>query len=153
MSENLQALQSQLSANHRRVLSVRLRVLEDSCLRLLELFRARESSMTVRTPLPQEKAEEITRLASDLVAKIGQLKTDLNLQQASVDARREAMALVSAMSIDLEELQPRFLKGYGKVPPLVADYLNRKVPECLDVMSRMNRELTVPSGARAQKGK
>lgn len=153
MSEDLQALQSQVSANHRRVISVRLRVLEDSCLRLLELFQARKTSMTVRTPLPPEKTREVARLLSDLTARIAQLKSDLVLEQASIDARREALAIVSAMSVDLEELRPRFLKGYGKMPPRLSDYLDEEISECLGVVNRIHRELGTPADPPARKGK
>jgi hypothetical protein len=152
MSEDLEALQAQVSANHRRVISVRLRVLEDSCLRLLDLFQNRETSMTARTPLPAERIGEIRRLASELTARIAQLKSDLALEQASIDARREALAIVSAMTVDLEELQPRFLKGYGKVPPPVADYLNHKIADCLGVMNRIHHELGLPAGSDPRKG-
>jgi hypothetical protein len=150
MPEQLQALQSQVSANHRRVISVRLRVLEDSCLRLLDLFLPHEASMTARSPLPQENAAEISRLVADLTAKIAQVKSDLTLEQAFIDARREASAIVSAMSVDLEELYPRFLGGYGKVPPLLAHYLDNKIGECLDVIGKIHRELGIRAGPPAE---
>jgi hypothetical protein len=149
MPDELETLRSEVSANHRRVISVRLRVLEDSCLRLLDLFQPRESSMTARAPLPKEKTEDVSRLIAELTAQIAHVKSDLTLEQAVIDARREASAIVSAMSVDLEELHPRFLGGYGKVPPLLSQYLENQIGECLNVVQRIHRALGMPASPPA----
>jgi hypothetical protein len=150
MPHELQALRSEVSANHRRVISVRLRVLEDSCLRLLDLFQPRSSVMTRRQPLPPEKAADVSRLITELTAHIARVKRDLVLEENQMEARREASAVVSAMSVDLEELYPRFLRGYGKVPPVLSQYLDTTIGECLSTLRRLQQALGTPAGPPAQ---
>lgn len=139
--DQLQALRAELSANHRRVISVRLRVLEEYCQSLAELFRPVSSSLTRRAPLPEEKAAEVSPLLSELVARISRMQGDLGLEPDTPDARRQASALVSAMAVDLEELYPRYLKGYGEVPPLLAKYLDERIGDCLGCVSRIHQAL------------
>jgi hypothetical protein len=141
MPDESQSLPSETSANHRRVISVRVRVLEDACLRLLDLFRPHESSLTSRSPLPPESAAEIERLVAELSARIARIKSDLNLEQAQLDARREASALASSMTVDLEELHPRYLRGYGKLPPGLASYLENWIRDSLGLVEKVHREL------------
>ena len=129
---------------------MRLRVLEDSCLRLLDLFQPRSSVMTRRQPLAPEKTTDVNRLVTELTAKIARVKQDLVLEEAQIDAHREASAVVSAMSVDMEELYPRFLRGYGKVPPLLAQYLETQISECLNTVNRLQHALGMPASPRAQ---
>lgn len=141
MPDDPHCLRSETSANHRRVISVRVRVLEDACLRLLDLFHPHESSLTSRSPLPPESAAEIERLVSELSAQIARIKSDLHLEQAQLEARREASALVSSMTVDLEELHPRYLRGYGKLPAGLAAYLESWIRESLGLVEKVHQEL------------
>jgi hypothetical protein len=145
MPDELAALRSKISPNHRRVIAVRLRVLEDACQRLLDLFHARESSLTVRVPLPPHQAEDVSRLVRELSGKISGMKSDLTLRHTVIDARREASALVYAMTVDAEELFPRYLRGYGELPPALAKYLESRMTECLRVIEKIHQALGVPA--------
>lgn len=152
MPDEPPALASETSANHRRVISVRVRVLEDACFRLLDLFRPHESSLSSRAPLPRESAAEIERLVSELTSRIALIKSDLDLEQAQLDARREASALVSSMTVDLEELHPRYLRGYGKLPAALAAYLESWIRESLRLVEGIHRELKPPRHPRRREG-
>ncbi len=152
MPDELAALRSKVSPNHRRVIAVRLRVLEDSCQRLLDLFHARDSSLTTRVPLPPHKAHDVRRLVKELTEKISGMRSDLNLRPTVVDARREASALVYAMTVDAEELFPRYLRGYGEVPPTLAEYLESRMTECLQAIEKIHQALGEPAGRPAEIG-
>ncbi len=140
-ADKLAALRAEMSAHHRRVIAVRLRVLENYCRTLLDLFTPLKAHLTRRKPLPAEHAEEIRRRVDDLVERIARMHRELNLEPAQVDARRQASALVSSMGVDLEELRPRYLKGYGEVPPSLAEYLDEQIGDCLDCVARLHRAL------------
>ena len=116
-----------MSANHRRALSVRMRLLEDYCLRLLEIFRPAEAGGAPGLPLPREKAEKVERALRDFRSRIGRIKAELELEHVHPNPRREAVALVAAMRTNVEELHPRYLKGYGTL----SDPLTRYLQECL----------------------
>lgn len=142
MTDELPALRSQVSGNHRRVISVRMRLLEESCLRLLDLFRPLETTLTSRRALPQEKEEEVERMALELRSKISQVKSELGLERAHQDGEREARAVVAAMTTDIEELHPDYLKGYGQVPDGLALYLEIRINELLGLMRKIGQALS-----------
>ena len=65
-----QPLQSLIGHNHRRVLSVRMRLLEEYSLRLMELFEPLEAELTSRAPLSKGTAEQIEREIAALQSRI-----------------------------------------------------------------------------------
>lgn len=127
-----QQLRSEIGPNHRRVLSVRLRLLEEYSLQLMELFQPLESVLTSRSPLPAEMIAEMESEIAALQSRISEMKQDLGLEQSSRSAMREAAALISTMTTYVEELHPRYLKGYGSIP----DPLSRYLKECLKGLSQ-----------------
>ena len=134
-------LASKISPNHRRVLSVRLRLLEDYGLQLLELLRPVESAFTSRPALPPEKTEELERALRAFHARISQIKTELELEHHHQNVKREAMARVTAMITNVEELHPRYLKGYGNVPDPLAAYLQGCLRDLSKALGAANRIL------------
>jgi len=144
MANEPQLLRAQVSHNHRRVISVRLRLLEEASLKLLGLFGDSDSALTARLGLPKEKAQEIAGLVRDLGSKISRAKSELHLEVAHWDTHREAGALVAAMAVNVEELHPAYLKGYGEVPEALAMYLEVKISELLQVLARIDQALGKP---------
>jgi hypothetical protein len=137
MPEEFEQQKLKISGNHRRVISVRLRLLDESCSRLLELFHDVDSILTERRALPPEKADQATHLVAELRLQIAQMRTTLGLSRARVDAVREAETLVSAMSVDVEELYPHYLKGYGEVPRELDLYLQAQLDELLHILHEL----------------
>jgi hypothetical protein len=137
----MESLRSEVSENHRRALSVRLRILEESALALMELFRAVDSTFTERDALPEERAGEAETLVAELQSRISRMKSELGLERTRVDAKRYANALVVAMSVNVEELHPDYLKGYGAVPEDLAKYLKLEIHDLLELMQRLGRVL------------
>ena len=136
-------LQSLIGHNHRRVISVRMRLLEEYSLRLMELFEPLESELTSRAPLPKGAAEHMEREITALQSRIREMKIELGLEPSERSARREAAALVSTMITYVEELHPRYLKGYGSMPEPISRYLKERLKgftETLDKISRVLRE-------------
>ena len=136
-----QPLHSLIGQNHRRVISVRMRLLEEYSLRLLELFEPLEAELTTRTPLPRGMTEQMEREIASLQSKIHAMKTELDLEHSRRSARREAAALVSTMITYVEELHPRYLKGYGSIPDPVSRYLKESLKGLSDALEKINRTL------------
>ena len=137
----------EVSGNHRRILAVRLRLLEEDCFKLLDLFHTEARSLFERGALPEERADEIRELSAQLRARIAKMKADLQLEPAQLDPERVAHALTTSMSVGIEELYPEYLKGYGTVPEALASYLRSSVVEMLAISKRINRALEgLPKG-------
>ncbi|HVA00276.1 MAG TPA: hypothetical protein VMV34_01340 [Terriglobia bacterium] len=135
-----------MSANHRRVLSVRMRLLEDYCCQLLELFRPAEPGGASGLFLPPEKAEKVESALRDFRSRIGRIKAELDLEHIHQNARREAVALVATMITNVEELHPHYLKGYGTVPEPLARYLQGCLEGLEDALEAANRILVDDHG-------
>lgn len=131
----------QVSENHRRVLSARLRTLEESALALLDLFEAVDNAFTERDALPEERKADVRRLVGTLRSRIEEIKTDLELERTRLEAKRYANAVVVAMSVNVEELHPNYLKGYGKVPEDLARYLRSEVNQLLGLLREIRQAL------------
>ncbi len=136
-----QPLRSLIGQNHRRVLSVRMRLLEEYSARLMELFRPYESALTSRPPLPQELMEQIEKEVGDLHSQIRGMKAELGLEHTRRSSRREAAALVSTMLTYVEELDPRYLKGYGPIPDPASRYLKQCLKELSESLDKISRAL------------
>jgi hypothetical protein len=134
-------LASQLSSNHRRVISIRMRLLEESCFRLLDLFRAVETIFSLRQPLPQQRSEKVKVGVQELLSLMDQMKLDLGLDSSKENASREAAALMAAMNTSIEELHPHYLKGYGAVPESTAKYLETRLDDMLRALTKIEQSL------------
>jgi hypothetical protein len=136
-----QPLQSLIGHNHRRVISVRLRLLEEYSLRLMELFEPLEAELTTRAPLPPGMTEQMEREIAALHSRIGEMKAELGLEHSERSARREAAALVSTMITYVEELHPRYLKGYGAMPEPINRYLKERLKGLTEALDKISRTL------------
>lgn len=136
-----QRLESLISHNHRRVISVRMRLLEEYATQLLELFKPFEAELTSRDPLPQGMAEKVEREISALRSMIRAMKAELGLEHCERSAPREAAALVSTMITYIEELHPRYLKGYGLMPEPISRYLKDRLKGLADALNNISRTL------------
>lgn len=130
-----------VSSSHRRALSVRLRLLEEGGAQLLGLFQNTDGILLSHRGLPREKEAGLATQTDHLRARIARAKLDLGLETARRDATREADALITAMTVNIEESLPRYLKGYGPVPPPLGEYLEELVAELLEIMREIRRAL------------
>jgi hypothetical protein len=134
-------LESLIGHNHRRVISVRLRLLEEYSLQLLELFEPLEAELTSRAPLPRQMMEKMEREITALRSRIRAMKSELGLELSERSARREAAALVSTMITYVEELHPRYLKGYGSLPEPISRYLKDRLKGLAETLDKISRTL------------
>jgi len=118
-----------------------MRLLEEYAIRLLELFRPYESVLTSRAPLPKKTANKVESEIAALQAKIRDMKEELGLERSHRNSRREAAALVSTMMTYVEELHPRYLKGYGPIPEPVSTYLKECLQGLSEILEKLNRAL------------
>ncbi|MEJ2008055.1 MAG: hypothetical protein P8Z30_07865 [Acidobacteriota bacterium] len=135
------SLHSVISQNHRRVISVRMRLLEEYSLKLLDLFRPFESVLTSRPPLPPEKTEAIEGEIAAFRSRIRDMKVELGLEHAHRSSRREAAALISTMITYVEELHPRYLRGYGSVSEPMDHYLKDCLKDLSKTLEKISRIL------------
>jgi hypothetical protein len=136
-----ESLHSLIGKNHRRVISVRLRLLEEYSLRLLELFEPLEAELTSRPPLPKGMGEQMEREIAALQSKIRDMKAELGLEHSHRSARREAAALVTTMITYVEELHPHYLKGYGEMSEPISRYLKERLKGLVEALDKINRTL------------
>ena len=141
MREENQTTRPQLSGNHRRVLSIRLRLLEESCFRLLDLFHGVDSIFTLRQALPKEREEMVETGVQELRSLMAHIKSHLGLECSMEDASREAAALMAAMTTSIEELHPHYLKGYGEVPEPTSRYLETRLEDLMQALRRIEQAL------------
>jgi hypothetical protein len=141
MSRHTESLRSRVGESHRNALSVHLRAVEESALALLELFQPVDRTLTERDALPAERAREAEELVAELRARIARIKSELGLEPARIPAKRYANVLVVAMSVDVEELHPDYLKGYGEVPEDLARYLKVEIHDLLKLIRQMGQVL------------
>ena len=103
-----------LGENHRRVVSVLLRGLEQACDEIEATFR--ESPGTLRRihddlSAPQRSA--LRELAQRVRGEIRRLAAEIELDASVGSQRRTVLALLSASIVNLEESEPKKLRGYG----------------------------------------
>jgi len=141
MGRHTESLRSRVSEEHRTALSVRLRALEESALALMGLFQAVDRVLTKRDALPEGRASEAERLVTELRSRIARIKAELELEPARLRAKQHANALVVAMSVNVEQIHPHYLKGYGEVPEDLARYLKVEMHDLLRLIRQIGRAL------------
>jgi len=97
------------------------------------------------TPAQRRTIEDyIARIRAQLVRVLdGQ---DIPKSQPSIPARRAIYVALSVVDNSLEELKPRYMRGYGEVPPEVGVELNGIVGELQGLVSRLDRYLLQSEG-------
>ncbi len=134
-----------IRSDHRRVLSDRLRSVEQDCVQLLELLRPFDSALIRRRALPHEKAGSFQRLIADLRSKIVLMADNLGLQRALQDAAQEAKLLTTRMSASVAEMHPDRLAEYGPVPDDLAQYLEAHVEALEVIVAKISQLLAKPA--------
>ena len=70
--------------------------------------------------------------------------------QPGIPARRAIHSILSVAQISAEELNPRHLRGYGKVPESAAAVLKPLVGELQDLIAALDQFVTNPHGHSAE---
>lgn len=131
--------QNDLNEHHRRRLLV-------SCQYVDRLLADIESVMIADTsPSPFPKYEQdLTPAEKQLVSeRVARLRTQLvmllkarniSIPGPGLSARHSVLTSLGYIDIAVEELKPRYLRGYGAVPQAVAPDLNKSVEEVQEIV-------------------
>jgi hypothetical protein len=127
-----------LSENHRRVVSVLLRGLEQACDEIDASFQ--ESPGTLRQihedlSAPQRSA--LRQMTQRVRGEIRRLASEIELDSSSRSQRRTVLALLSASIVNLEESEPRKLRGYGSMSPEAEARLSAEFQRLLSLLEQM----------------
>jgi hypothetical protein len=123
---------SRLNDAQRRAISITLAGVERH---LLQLKQAMNSSPTdgvlarYNEPLPREKEQAAADLIATIQQKIQSLTGSLGLSPQHEPQLRTVLATLALAGVAVEELSPRYLRGYGAVDPATADFLNAELPQ------------------------
>lgn len=127
-----------LSENHRRVISVLLRSLEQACDEIDASFR--ESPGTLRrihddlSPTERSTLRQMTQRVRD---EIRRLASEIELDTSVGSQRRTVLALLSASIVNLEESEPKKLRGYGSMSKEAEDRLAHEVQNLIGLFEEM----------------
>ena len=128
-----------LNDNQRRTLEVALRLLEvtlDDIDTLLE--RDRDGILyAVRTRIPVERTEELTRLSAEARALLTDLARKYQLQKQERDGARTISAQLSSRWESLEDTRPRKLRAYGPVDPALVPELDPPMERLIQLVLAM----------------
>ena len=95
--------------------------------------------------LPPAQRQTIENYVAELRAKLLRVLDSqaISREQPFIPASRAVQVAMSTIDIALEELKPRYMRGYGDVPESVAAELNDIVGELRELVSRIDRYLAV----------
>jgi len=143
--------QEALNPNHARRLSV-------TCRHIDKLLADMESAMSASgskkafpeclpdlTPVERQVIEDyIARIRSQLVRILdGQ---DIERPTASIPVSRSLRTILTFVGIAAEELQPKYMRGYGEIPPAAAIELNGIAAELLSLTNQLDQYITHRAG-------
>lgn len=88
-----------------------------------------ENSPLIRyeDPIDPALAESLNRLATQAQSQVEHMAHDLGLQATAYPIRRAHLASLLLLNIDLYASHAKGLRGYGKVSPATADYLETEL--------------------------
>lgn len=133
-----------LGENHRRVVSVLLRGLEQMC----DEIEARLAEVPgvlrqVKSDLSPAQSAALREMAARVREEIRRLNTEIELDAAVRSPRRAILALLSASIGNLEESDSKRLRGYG---PLASEAAARLDDELSRLIALLEEMTTIAEG-------
>lgn len=133
MSEKLK-----LGENHRRVVSVLFRGIEQACDEIDATFRESPGALRhVEDDLSSKQRFALREMTDRVRSEIHRLASEIELDTSIRSQRRTVLALLSSCIVNLEESEPKKLRGYGTMPPEVEARLSGEFQRLIDVLERM----------------
>jgi hypothetical protein len=127
--------QDSLNENHLRRLATSMAMVDAAAARVLDLLdeKTTPKTMTVlnRSSLPPEVREKVRELVSQLQPKAARFGEKYGLQKHAKDLRRSIAAEISQVWTIVEDSHAGRMAGMGKVPPVMAEEIDRDVNEIL----------------------
>lgn len=107
-----------LGENHRRVVSVLLRGLEQACDEIDATRHELPGTLRrVRDDLTTAQHSALQQMTGRVRGEIRRLASEIELDTSVGSQRRTVLALLSACVVNLEESEPKKLHGYGEMSP------------------------------------
>jgi hypothetical protein len=104
----------ELGENHRRVVSVLMRGIDQMC---SEVDASLEESsgilQRVLDDVSRAQKRELRSMTASIRAEIGRVASEIELDTGVLSKRRKVSALISASIVNVEESDPQKLRGYG----------------------------------------
>lgn len=130
--------QLKLGENHRRVVSVLLRGLEQMC----DEIEARLAEMPgvlrqVKSDLSPAQGAALREMTARVREEILRLNTEIELDAAIRSPRRTILALLSASIVNLEESDSKRLRGYGPLASEAAARLDDELNHLIALLEEM----------------
>jgi hypothetical protein len=142
----------ELSENHRRVLSVVLRGLDQMCGEAQDCLDNRLGRLwPERMDLTAEQQEEVRRLAGRIRREIHRIAEGIEAEGEVLSAKAVIRALASAQIVQLEESDSSGLRGYGPLSGRAAAWLDTEVGHLKTLLGEMVR--VVEGGHRAKEAR
>jgi len=108
-----------------------------------EMSRPSESSRLIRyeDPIDPALAEPLVNAIGRAQIQVERMASDLDLQAGPNSIRRRHLAAFELLNIDLYSSRAKGLRGYGKVAPVTADYLETEIAALETVLEEIIRQL------------
>lgn len=144
-----------LNSNHARRLSVTCRHIDkllgdmESALRVSDSKKAFPEYLLDITPAQRRVIEDhIARIRAQLIRVLdGQ---GIERPGASIPVSRSLHTVLTFVAIAAEELQPKYMRGYGEIPPAAAIELNGIAAELLSLSNQLDQYITRGAGENLQ---
>ncbi|HXR04366.1 MAG TPA: hypothetical protein VN836_06620 [Verrucomicrobiae bacterium] len=92
-------------------------------------------------PIDQALAEPLALAIARTQAQVEQMARDLDLRAGTNSVRRAHLAALELLNIDLYASRAKGLRGYGKVAPATADYLETGLTRLETALDEIIRQL------------
>lgn len=127
-----------LGENHRRVVSVLFRGLEQACDEIDATFRESPGALRhVADDLSSKQRSALLEMTERVRIEIRRLTSEIELDISIRSQRRTILALLSSCIVNLEESEPKKLRGYGPMSPEVEARLSNEFQRLIELLERM----------------
>jgi len=143
--------QESLNSNHARRLSVTCRHIDklladmESAVRVADSKRAFPEYVPDVTPLQRQRIEDyIARIRS----RLARILDGQGIEQPApgIPVSRSLHTILTFIGIAAEELQPKYMRGYGEIPPAAAVELNGIAAELLSLTHELDQYIGYRGG-------
>jgi hypothetical protein len=133
MSEKLK-----LGENHRRVVSVLLRGLEQACDEIEAAFLGSPGALhRIHDDLSPKQRSALHEMTERVRGEIHRLASEIELDTLIRSQCRTILALLSASIVNLEESEPKKLRGYGPMSPEAEARLSSEFQRLIELFEQM----------------
>lgn len=128
----------ELGENHRRVVSVLMRGVEQMC---SEVDASLEESSGILQRMLDDvsrtQKKELRSMTVSIRAEVARVASEIELDTGVLSRRRKIAALISASIVNVEESDPQKLRGYGPLSDLAMRRLQEEFSRLHTLLEQM----------------